>query len=147
MPVKVADAATGCTIMHKRNPELGMQFQCYHGSVMLLHDSVHRHHPCAKLCSVTTGTAYFLILSSERELADVQNDNQSEVEEEEEELLDVSGYQSVVPWQAQMQLPIPSSNVPNMLSLNAQHTTFIMGALQFQQGLSQQQQQQLSEKQ
>jgi hypothetical protein len=142
-PVRIADTATGCIIIHKRNPELDMRFQCYCGSVMLLRDSVRTHHPCAQLSGVTVDNKYFLIVSSAREPADVQNETRSETEGDKDEQVDVSGNNSIVLWQAQTQPPHSFGASPNMAS--AEHSGYIIGALQFQRDLSQQQQLQLLE--
>lgn len=99
---------------------------------MISRDSVRRHHPCAKLQGITTDNKYFLIISSEMELADVQSEAQSDMEED-EELEIISSDNSIIPWQAQTQ----SSATPDH--------TFFMGALQIQQNQTQQHQHQLFE--
>lgn len=99
---------------------------------MFSRDSVRRHHPCAKLHGITTDNKYFLILSSEREPADVQSEAQSDTEED-EELEVISSDNSIVTWQAHSQ----SSATPDH--------TFFMGALQIQQNQTQQHQRQLFE--
>ncbi|KAG0010171.1 hypothetical protein BGZ81_002949, partial [Podila clonocystis] len=91
------------------------------------------------------GNEYFLIVSSTKEPADVQNESQSETEGDEDELVDVSGNNLVVPWKAQTELMLSSCAAPDMSV--AQNSGYIMGALQFQRDLSQQHQVQLLEQQ
>ncbi|KAF8926980.1 hypothetical protein BGZ47_002429, partial [Haplosporangium gracile] len=116
-PVKIVLEESGCTIIQRRNPAIGMRFQCPCGSVMLSRDAARDHHPCKKLEGVTSSNDYFLIIVSDKEPVEVRGETQSDGEvaeeyvkveenekEEEEgnEKLNTPGfsYGSVVPWQS-----------------------------------------------
>jgi len=95
-PVKIACEKTGMTIVFSRNPKQGMRFQCCCGSLMLGRDSVHRHYPCPKVTSVVEPTEYYRMLNPNQELADAQNESESDVEE----VIEVAEG-AIVPWKEQ----------------------------------------------